>query len=57
MKLWNRVFLTEPGRQGEASAALVAAHEAINDMSDSPWQQHMYSLTVSLVLRKLLSLS
>ena len=34
MKLWNRVFLTEPGRQGEASAALVAAHEAINDMSD-----------------------
>ena len=34
MKLWNRVFLMEPGRQGEASAALVAAHEAINGMSD-----------------------
>ena len=34
MKLWNRVFLMEPGRQGEASAALVAAHKAINGMSD-----------------------
>ena len=34
MKLWNRVFLMEPGRQGEAAAALVAAHEAINGMSD-----------------------
>ena len=34
MKLWNRVFLMEPGRQGEASTALVAAHEAINGMSD-----------------------
>ena len=34
MKLWNRVFLMDPGRQGEASAALVAAHEAINVMSD-----------------------
>ena len=34
MKLWNRVFLMEPGRQGEASAALGAAHEAINGMSD-----------------------
>ena len=34
MKLWNRVFLMDPGRQGEASAALVAAHEAINGMSD-----------------------
>ena len=33
MKLWNRVFLMDPGRQGEASAALVAAHEAINGMS------------------------
>ena len=34
MKLWKRVFLMDPGRQGEASAALVAAHEAINGMSD-----------------------
>ena len=33
MKIWNRVFLMDPGRQGEASAALVAAHEAINGMS------------------------
>ena len=34
MKIWNRVFLMNPGRQGEASAALTAAHEAINGMSD-----------------------
>ena len=34
MKLWNQVFLMEPGRQGEASAALVAAHKAINGVSD-----------------------
>ena len=34
MKIWNRVFLMDPGRQGEASAALTAAHEAINGMSD-----------------------
>ena len=34
MKIWNRVFLMDPGRQGEASAALIAAHEAINGMSD-----------------------
>ncbi len=34
MKLWNRVFLMDPGRQAEASAALVAAHEAVNAVSD-----------------------
>ena len=34
MKLWNRVFLMDPGRQGEATAALVAAHEAVNAASD-----------------------
>ncbi len=34
MKLWNRVFLMDPRRKAEASAALVAAHEAINGMSD-----------------------
>lgn len=34
MKLWNRVFLMDPGRQAEATAALVAAHEAVNAVSD-----------------------
>lgn len=34
MKIWNRVFLMNPSRQGEAAAALTAAHEAINGMSD-----------------------
>tara|TARA_B100000029_G_scaffold129396_1_gene122878 strand:- start:209 stop:844 length:636 start_codon:yes stop_codon:yes gene_type:complete len=34
VKLWNRVFLMDPGRQGEATAALVAAHEAVNAASD-----------------------
>ena len=44
MKIWNRVFLTEPGRQGEATAALVAAHETINEMSD-----HGYNLWETVV--------
>ena len=34
MQIWNRVFLMEPGRQAEATGALVAVHEAINAVSD-----------------------
>ena len=34
MKIWNRVFLMDPTRQSEASAALVAIHEEVNSVSD-----------------------
>ena len=34
MKIWNRVFLMDPTRQGEASAALVAIHKEVNSVSD-----------------------
>ena len=44
MKLWNRTFLMDPGRQGEASTALVAAHEAVNAASD-----HGYNLWETVI--------
>ena len=34
MKIWNRVFLMDCGRQGESSPVLVDIHKYINSVSD-----------------------
>lgn len=34
MKIWNRVFLMDPTRLGDASTALTSMHEYINSVSD-----------------------